>query len=175
MDIVTATAKVGRDTIENAEYLIFEWSNSKTKKTFKDKIGDFWFYVTTPFWKVKHWIKYAYLEVRYGFQRMFKGYDCVDTFETYIKFVDRYTKILTEYRKNHFGYVCGMTNEEWEAIIDEMIYHLHYMNELNVESELEKDVPENWNPSQRTIDDIMEKHKDEFFRLFSEYFFNLWD
>ena len=169
-----ATAKVGRDTIE-AEYHIFEHIEYKKDKTFKDKLEDLWFYVSMPFWKTKHWIKNTYWEIRYGFQRMFKGYDSVDTFETFAKFIERYTKILNEYRKKHVGYVGTMTNEEWEAIIDEMLYHLHYMDELAVIEELEKDVPENWNPSQRTIDDIMEKHKDEFFKLFSEYFYNLWD
>ena len=68
-----------------------------------------------------------------------------------------------------------MTNEEWEAIVDEMLYHLHYMDERNVEEELERDVPKDWSPSQRNIDEIMDKHKDEFFKLFSEYFYNLWD
>lgn len=172
-----ATVTVGKDTIE-AEYLTFvhsDWWKPDEAKTFNDKLEDFWDVITTPFWRVKRWIKDAYWEVRCGFQRMFKGYDSVDTFETFAKFIERYTKILTEYRKYHVGYVATMTNEEWEAIVDEMLYHLHYMDEQNVEEELERDVPKDWNPSQRNIDEIMERHKDEFFKLFSEYFYNLWD
>lgn len=174
-DTYKATAKVGRDTIENVEYFTFKRFDFKEEKTFKNKLGDLWDTITLPYWRVKNWIEDVYWNVRYGFQRMFKGYDDVDTFETFDKFIERYIKILTEYRKNHVGHVGTMTNEEWESIIDEMLYHLHYMNEENVEEELEKNVPDDWHVNQKTVDYIMETHKNEFFKLFSEYFYNLWD
>lgn len=172
-----ATAKVGRDTIEYAQYHTYErdWYKTIKEKTTKDKLKDFWDNITTPFWKVKNWTRDAYWEVRYGFQRMFKGYDVVDTFETFAKFIERYTKILTEYRKTHYGYVGTMTNEEWEAIIDEMLYHLKYMDEETVIEELERDVPDDWSVSSKTVYEVMDMHKNEFFKLFSEYFWNLWD
>lgn len=166
-EIHKATARVGKDTIEDVEYLVFK-HDYEFKWTLWDKI-------TIPFFRARGWLREVYWKVRYGFQRMFKGYDSEDTFETFAKFIERYTKILTEYRKYHVGYVGTMTNEEWEAIVDEMLYHLHYMDERNVEEELERDVPKDWSPSQRNIYEIMEKHKDEFFKLFSEYFYNLWD
>lgn len=168
-----ATATVGRDVIE-AEYYIFDHSSFWEPKEMKwfEKI---WDVITTPYYKAKWWLKETYWEVRYGFERMFKGYDSVDTFETFAKFIERYTKILTEYRKTHIGYVWDMSEEEWDNIIDEMLYHLHYMDEETVAAELEKDVPDNWNVSAKTVSDILDKHKDEFFKLFSKYFYNLWD
>lgn len=172
-----ATVKVGTDMVE-AEYFIFnhsEWFQKKEIKSFKDICEKIWDVITTPYYKAKWWIREAYWEIRYGFQRMFKGYDSVDTFETFYKFTNRYTKILTEYRKNHWGYVATMTNEEWEAIVDEMLYHLKYMDEETVTEELEKDVPKDWSVSSITVYEVMEKHKNEFFKLFSEYFYNLWD
>ncbi len=172
-----ATVTVGKDTIE-AEYFVFKhsgWPKLDEPKTFKDKIADLWDIITTPFWRAKRWIKDTYWEIRYGFQRMFKGYDSVDTFETFAKFRERYIKILTEYRKKHVGYVWGMENEEWEAIIDEMLYHLHYMDEETVTEELEKNVPDDWSASPKTVNPILEKHKDAFFELFSKYFYDLWD
>lgn len=173
-----ATAKVGRDTIENVEYIVFDhsdWWKPREAKTFKDKLEKFWDVITTPYYKAKWRVKEAYWNCRYGFERMFKGYDSVDTFETFAKFIERYTKILTEYRKTHVGYVGTMTNEEWEAIIDEMLYHLYYMDEWHVIDELEKDVPDNWSVSAKFVSEVLDKHKDAFFKLFSEYFFNLWD
>ena len=115
-----AIATVGKDTIE-AEYFIFDRSLglNEPKWTLWDKI-------TLPFYRVKNWIRDTYWEIRYGFQRMFKGYDYVDTFEIFAKFIERYTKILTRYRKHHVGYVFAMTAEEWDAVIDEMLYHLKY-------------------------------------------------
>lgn len=168
-----ATVTVGKDTIE-AEYHTYEHSDFWTQKKMS-VLEKIWDVITTPYYKAKHWIREAYWEVRYGFQRMFNGYDVVDTFETFSKFIERYTKILTEYRKKHVGYVWGMTNEEWEDIVDEMIYHLYYMNEEHVTDELEKNVPDDWHASYKTVNYILDKHKDAFFELFSKYFYNLWD
>ena len=173
-----ATAKVGRDTIENVEYITFDhsgWWKPKEVKTFKDKVEKIWDVITTPYYKAKWQLDRLYWHCRYGFERMFKGYDSVDTFEIFSKFIERYTKILKEYRKTHIGYCGTMTEEEWDNIIDEMIYHLYYMDEEHVTDELEKDVPDDWSASAITVYEVMDKHKDEFFELFSKYFFHLWD
>lgn len=167
----TATAQVGKDTIE-AEYFTFNHSDmfgiNEPNWTLWDKI-------TIPFYRVKGWIRDTYWEVRYGFQRMFKGYDSVDTFETFAKFIDRYTKILIRLRNNHCGHPYNLTEEEWNEIIDEMIYHIKYMNEETVIEELERDAPDNWSASHKTVGEILEKHKNQFFELFSKYFYDLWD
>lgn len=178
METHYATAQVGKDTIESAEYFKFDLSafdRPQRALSFKDKISDIWLDIMIPFRRLINKTKDICWEVRYGFQRMFKGYDSVDCFETYYKFTQRYYKILTDYKKNHCGYPCEMSENEWDDIVDEMIYHLYYMNEEHVEKELSKNVSEDWSPSMKTVDDIMERHKDEFFKLFSKYFFNLWD
>lgn len=170
----TATAYVGNDVIENVEYFIFDHSPLWEPKKMKwfEKLWDVF---TTPYYKVKWKIRDVYWEIRYGFQRMFKGYDNVDTFETFAKFIERYSNILKDLRNCHYGYPGTITEEEWDNVLDEMIYHLHYMDEETVTEELEKDVPDNWNASAKTVYEIMDKHKNEFFKLFSEYFFDLWD
>ena len=170
-----ATVTVGKDTIE-AEYFIFnhsDWWTPKKMNVF-EKVWDI---ITTPYHKAKRWIREAYWEVSYGFQRMFKGYDSVDTFETFAKFIERYTKILTEYRKKHCGIPMEFENsgEEWDKVIDEMLYHLHYMDEQTVTEELEKDVPDDWTVSSKSVYEVLEKHKNAFFELFSKYFYDLWD
>lgn len=173
-----ATVKVGKDTIENAEFVTFNVdlaNRPKRIKMHKDSIGDLWWNIKRPFRIFKSKCSKIYWEVRYGFQRMFKGYDSVDCFETFAKFTERYSKILTQYKNTHWGYPYKVSSDEWDNIIDEMIYHLHYMNQDNVENELCKDMPENLTPTFKTVDDIMNKHKDEFFNLFSKYFFDLWD
>lgn len=169
-----ATAKVGRDVIENAEYITFEhsdWLKKEEVYGFKK----LWCVIEDAYWKAKRWARETYWEVYYGFERMFKGYDCVETFSTFHKFIERYGKILTELRNNHAGYPYDLTEEEWDRVLDDMIYHLYYMDEHHVIEELEKDVPDNWSASAKTTGEIMNKHKDEFFKLFSEYFYNLWD
>lgn len=166
------TATVGKDVIEDVEYLVFEHNG---KLGLNEPEFTLWDKITIPFYRAKHKVKRMYWEVRYGFQRMFKGYDNVDTFEIFDRFIERYIKIITEFRNNHCGYPYNLTEEEWDNVLDEMLYHLHYMKEDDVIEELKKDVPKSWNPSYKNINEIMEKHKNEFFKLFSEYFYNLWD
>ena len=172
-----ATATVGNDAIE-AEYFTFEhsdWWTKKEIKTFKDVLEKIWDVITTPYYKVKRCLRETYWEVCYGFQRMFKGYDEVDTFETFAKFTERYSKILADYRNHHLGYPGEMAVEEWDAIVDEMIYHLKYMDEETVTEELERNVPDNWTVSHNTVNEVLDIHKDIFFELFSKYFYHLWD
>lgn len=169
-----ATAKVGNDVIENVEYITFDHSGWWTSKK-KNVLEKIWDSITTPYYVAKRVISRAYWECRYGFERMFKGYDSVDTFETFYKFTKRYIKILTEFKKYHIGHPCDLSEEEWGNVLDEMIYHLRYMDEETVINELEKDVPDDWSVSTITVYEVMDKHKNAFFELLTEYFYNLWD
>jgi len=168
-----ATVKVGRDKITDAEFFIDDLGITDSKNWARE---DKWY---ESLWysliRAKRKIKHFYWRVRYGFERMFKGYDSEDIFDMHAGFVKRYTKILTQYKKNHIGHPGTMTEEEWDGIVDEMLYHLHYMDENNVDEELQKGVPNDWIPTIRTTGVVMDKHKDEFFALFSKYFYNLWD
>ena len=164
---ITTKAQVGKDKI-NAKYFQSNFHFEPIKWSTWDKI-------TIPFYRAKRKIKNVYWNIRYGLQRMFKGYDSVDVFDAFEQFIERYTKILTDLKKYKNGFPCDMTEDEWDGIIDEMIYHLYYMNESNINKELEKYAPDGWLPCLGTTDEIMYKHKDEFFKLFSKYFYNLWD
>ena len=167
----TRNVEIGNEIIQ-AKYLEFDNESNLFNKSFNLSL---WDKVTIPFYRIKNAVKDAYWEVRYGFQRMFRGYDYVDTFETFAKFTERYYKILTEYKKHHHGYPYNLTEEEWDNVVGDMLRHLYYMDEENVENELSYDIPENWIVDSRTTHEIIEKHKNEFFKLFSEYFFDLWD
>lgn len=168
-----ATVKVGRDEFTDMEFFVDDPGETYLRNWAREDkwYESIWYSLVRAKRKIKHY----YFRIRYGFERMFKGYDSEDIFEMYAGFVERYTKIFTRYKKTHCGYPDMMTEEEWENIIDEMLYHLHYMDENNVDNELQKGVPDDWIPTTQTTDIIMGKHKDEFFTLFSKYFYNLWD
>ena len=167
----THTTKVEIDGEEiQAEYLEF----SHEFDLFNKKLN-LWDKITMPFYRIKNTLRDVYWEIRYGFQRMFKGYDYVDTFEIFSKFTERYYKILTDYKNNLHGHPVNLTQEEWDGVINDMLRHLYYMDEENVEKELKKGVPEDWIVSSKTTYEIMNQHKDDFFKMFSEYFYNLWD
>lgn len=74
------------------------------------------------------------------------------------------------YLKNHLGYPGrdgARTNEEWENIVKHMIDLLDYIEE----SEYDYSTPF---PSDYT-EEMRVKAKDEFFDLYSKWFFDLWD
>ena len=106
------------------------------------------------------------------------GYDGYAEWETYYWFIETMRNILTEYRKDHTGYPCGITCEEWEANIDEMISLLNDMDELNPKykaEEYQMDFHGNKLQDVMKVDEEMEKAKDKFFKLFAEHFYSLWD
>lgn len=140
-----------------------------------NKYINLWDNITLPFYRLKHKFKDIKWKIRYGFQRMKKGYDTLDVISTYSQFINRYTKVLTDLKNHLHSYPGRITEDEWISIIDKMLFHLYYMDENNVDEELSKDIPENWVPSLETSYQIMEHHKNEFFKLFSEHFYDLWD
>ena len=118
--------------------------------------GKYWYMnlkqIPTYFRLMHHLIKY--------------GYDEYATWETFYWFIETMKSILTSYRKNHWGCPVDIDEEEWDGIIDRMIALLDNMDECNPKYD-----EEDYNKKH----DEMNAAKDEFFKLFSEYFYNLWD
>lgn len=150
------------------------YTSEEMKEIFTGK-ESFWDSVKYFPWRLGFKIKNLYYQVKYGFQRMFRGYDDTEVFNADLTFIDRYLKILKDFSKNHYGYPLGITNEQWDDILDEMIKHLSLMTEDNVKTELKKGMPDSFEPDYKTVNEIMDRHKDEFFKLFSKWFYSLWD
>ena len=135
----------------------------------------------------KYWYKNA-LQIPTYFrivrQLMKYGYDEYATWDTFSWFIEMMKGILSIYRKNHQGapiiiddypYVCdsdedrakqAQNEEKWNEIIDTMIQLLNKMDENNP---MYDTVPYELQVKQVT------EAKDEFFTLFSKYFYCLWD
>jgi hypothetical protein len=112
------------------------------------------------------------------------GYDEYATWETFNWFIDTMKSILTSYRKNRCGTPVVVDNfpmqiksdedkeivraneEKWNGIIDRMIELLDLMDECN---------PKYDDMDYFTSDKEINAAKDEFFKLFAEYFYCLWD
>jgi hypothetical protein len=138
---------------------------------------NFWDRLTMPFIHIKIWLKTKRYEFKWACQRFKRGYDDPDWFELYNNFINRYRKILTDFKQRNQSVPMEFENDHdgWTAIIDEMLYHLNFMDETYIIDLLSKNMPKYYKPEPITVYEIMEKHKDEFFKLFSKYFFNLWD
>lgn len=109
------------------------------------------------------------------------GYSPVAQFETFEWFMDVMKEILTNYRYNRMGSPVVIDNffdvkeensndvvneEEYNAILDRMIVLLDLMDENN---QLYNDM--DWKEADKKKEDA----KNEFFKLFSEQFYGLWD
>ena len=113
-------------------------------------------------------------QIKYGFQRMLRGYDDNEISDIEYSFVKRYIKILTDFKNRTDICPLGISLKELTDIVDEMINHLKLMNEEYVIKELCKDMPADYHPDYETIVRIMLNNKNEFFKLFSQYFTDLW-
>ena len=109
------------------------------------------------------------------------GYSPVAQFETFEWFMDVMKEILTNYRYNRMGSPVVIDNffdvkeensndvvneEAYNAILDRMIVLLDLMDEHN---QLYNDM--DWKETDKKKEDA----KNEFFKLFSEQFYGLWD
>ena len=109
------------------------------------------------------------------------GYSPVAQFETFEWFMDVMKEILTNYRYNRMGSPIVIDNffdvkeensndvvneEAYNAILDRMIILLDLMDEHN---QLYNDM--DWKEADKKKEDA----KNEFFKLFSEQFYGLWD
>lgn len=113
---------------------------------------------------LKHKLKDIYYEFKYAWQRAWRGYDDTEIFATNNTFMERYEAILSHSLKVHHGYPADMTNEEWEHVLIKMINLLKMMDEEEYEID--------------NYEEIMlktDKAKNDFFIMFSEHFWNLWD
>lgn len=105
---------------------------------------------------LRHKISTLKYELKYAWQRAWRGYDDVFCFSMDSSFVALYKEAMKDFRNNLHSYPANMTEEEWDEVLDTMIILLSKMN----------------------LDDNYELSllaKDEFFKLFGEYFYDMWD
>lgn len=137
-------------------------------------IKKLWYKITCIPYRIKWKTLDIYRAIKFGFQRMFRGYDDSDGWAFKWNFVNKNYKILNHFFKTHKNYPWNMKEEEWGNILQEMCKHLYMMDEDNVTEVLKIGMPEGWEPAIDSIYEIMERHKNEFFDLMKKHFYDLW-
>lgn len=139
-----------------------------------------WFHGENIFKKIKNIPSY-FSQKRYLHKH---GYDIAATWNTDYWFIEIMQDILKEYLKHHVGIKCvdaslpkEKWNEEWEKIINRMIELLELMDESNPIYDFDyTDKPSDENVRKmKENDEKRYAYKDEFFQLFSKWFYYLWD
>ena len=101
-------------------------------------------------------------EREYAKERAEKGYCGQDLWGIDAWFSDLMPKMLQEFRDNLHSRPCDMTQEHWESELDRMIY-------------LSKQMGKYFDTHDKDEVEKILAAKDEFFKLFSEHFYDLWD
>lgn len=130
--------------------------------------GRYWYknlkYIPLYFKLIHHLVKY--------------GYDEYATWETFDWFTNTMRSVLATYRRTHHGYPCVSESQDeqtrsekkFDEDLDKMVRLLDDMDENNpkyYEGEYMGDTHKQYNE--------MNAAKNEFFKLFAEYFYALWD
>lgn len=109
-------------------------------------------------------------EKKWAKQRAKKGYCDIDLWNIDCFIQNTLLKMLKEFRKSHHCYPMCITSEEWDNILDRMIFLLTEMDEETCSMKIDG-TSESYAKRTKYIN----KCKDEFYDLLKEYHFNLWD
>lgn len=134
-----------------------------------------WDKITMPFYRVRNFFRDKWWEFRQRCQRFKRGFAWSDVWDMDAWFVSTAKPMLKHLLEKHCGHPCNIENEEWEAILHEMIDCLELMDEDKAQAHLGI-ADDDYSPeSYKKVGELMEEKKDRFFELFSKWFFNLWD
>lgn len=154
-----------KDTLANKDTLT-KYSNMREvfdyKMSLKDHIQSILWY--TPLRVCKK----LYYDIKYGIQRLIKGYDDSDIFNFWQNFCSRNKKILKELSANHYGYPVNMTNEEYTEKLNMLSSYLEKIENIE-DNYIEKGM------TLKEVYQLQTELKNKFMTLFNDLFFDLWD
>lgn len=123
-------------------------------------------------------LKYLPHAIKYRFQRAFRGWADCDTWDMDFWFIEVVKPMLQHLRDTNMGHPVNLTEEAWNVILDRMVFLLTGMDEETCSQQNTLWEGEDKDKAIEREMDIWKYRdacKDEFFRLFSKYFYNLWD
>ena len=151
--------------------------------------------------RLRHFFRELRWELRYAWRRAWFGYDDVDMFECFEMFRRKMIRILEDFIKHgHSLFSIPTQSEHYDELLkrfpdmvfDEeytqliyrtMIFHLQMMDEDYVEKILygnnvyddDYEIDCRSIKDHKRINSVMEQNKDAFMKLFSLFYFHLWD
>ena len=152
----------------------FEEQEKEFESMLSRKHWTVWDYITLPFHRAKYAIKDGYYSLKYRCQRFIRGYSDEDVFEFGFNLRTHIIKILRDFIECHNGY-SGASEEEYDQKLKDMLYHLEWMDEEKVDDEMRKKYDRYSRKYFEERHQMLESHTDEFFKLFRELYWTLWD
>lgn len=144
------------------------------------------------FYRIIDFFKCLPREIKWFWQRGKRGYSDRDVWNMDDWFLDTIIPMLKKLKTIKHGYPANLTPEEWDKILDRMIFCFKeandstcsMINEYEEKFILEtfgnplkdnKELRENYIRRTTEIEKYQLKMEEEGFQLFSKYFHNLWD
>lgn len=141
-------------------------------------------------------IRWYFYEIIHGINRMLYGYCDADIYNMDNWFIDIVPDMLQQLKDTQWGHPGFMTEEEWNKILEDMIFYFKESDEKlcskqekkfewKTQSELNAMTKDeqiqyginksNWYEDCMKISKYREEMKDKGFELFSKHFWSLWD
>ena len=151
--------------------------------------------------KLRHFFRELRWELRYAWRRAWFGYDDVDMFECFEMFRRRMIRVMEDFIKHGHGSLNLPQESEYnnellekfpegyfddentKLIYQTMIFHLQMMDKDYVEKELYRnnvydddyEVGCRSTEQRKRIYSVMRQNKNAFMKLFSLFYYDLWD
>lgn len=142
-------------------------------------------------YRILDFIKYLPKEIKWFFQRGFKGYCDRDVYGIDNWFENVIIPMLEQLQKIKQGYPINMTEKQWDIALSNMIYCFkestekycsekneyedEYTKDLfNSREEFNEELRNKWLKREEEIEMYREKMKNEALEMFSKYYYDLW-
>ena len=110
-------------------------------------------------------VENARYEIKWFFQRGFRGYDDRMVFSFYSQFAELAVKVLIHYRKIQMSLPIGMSEKEWNKIVDKIIEAFKAVPEIHEAT---------WDMDKAKLKELKKTFIDGM-DLLKEHYQNLWD
>ena len=115
-----------------------------------------------------------YRKLKWRCQRFIRGWADEDTWDIDRWFIKTLSPILKKFKEDNDSHPFKLSEEEWNTILDNMIYYLEGMNEEGAVNQLYGEGANLTVDDYKEISNHMATSKEKFFELFVQYFYDLW-
>ena len=134
---------------------------------------------------LKQYFTTLYWQIRYAWQRAWRGYDDTDVFELAYNFTSRMPVLLREFKKHNDTLFCDfdhgektdLTKEQTDAVLDEMIFYFENCEFITVYERLGGEQKLNESERINEVKAAVEEHSrcwNMAMMLFSKWSNSLW-
>ena len=113
-------------------------------------------------------------KLKWRCQRFIRGWADEDTWDIDWWFIKTLSPMLKKFKEDNDSNPFKFSEEEWDTILDNMIYYLEGMNEEGAVNQLYGEGANLTVEDYKEISNHMTHSKEEFFKLFTQYFYDLW-